>query len=53
MAKLKYKYKGEIIEYSGFMLDGKYCFYGFFPNALLFLSKTQVDKLELHSIKID
>jgi hypothetical protein len=42
-----YKYKGETIKYAGFMLDGKYCFYGFFPNNLLLLTKLQVENLEL------
>jgi hypothetical protein len=51
MAKKKkvimYKYKGEIIKFTGLMYDGKYCFSGFIPNKFLLLSKEEVGNLEL------
>ena len=42
----KYIFKGVEIEYTGFMMDGYYLFYGYFENNLLYLSPTQVKKLE-------
>jgi len=43
----KYFYEGEIIEYAGFMIDGKYCFrYMDFSDTLPYLSKATIDTLQ-------
>jgi hypothetical protein len=42
----KYLYQGEIIEYSGFMMDGKYCFYFDNYKRMLYLSKSRIETLE-------
>ena len=42
----KFIYKGVVITYAGFKMEDKYCFYGYFENRLLYLSKTQIDQLE-------
>ncbi len=41
----KYIYKGIEIEYSGFKIEDSFCFYGYFENALLYLTQTQINKL--------
>ena len=46
MALQRFKYKDVIITYSGFKMENSYCFYGYFKDKLLYLKKTEVDKLE-------
>jgi len=40
----KYLYQGHEIEYSGFKMEGKSCFY--FYDAMLYLTDLQISKLE-------
>jgi hypothetical protein len=46
MALQRFKYKDTIITYSGFKMENSYCFYGYFKDKLLYLLKSEVDKLE-------